>query len=132
MNNHDSIGKNVTPFCDSIWLDTAPVSILGMKLTAIMDVLQLPDGGLGRPTHWWTVWYATLMGFYDRVAISRMIRWTAFTDHAAARRSLDELLALPFDRLVVGHGAPLTSGAREALIRAYGWLPETTRRASPG
>jgi hypothetical protein len=62
------------------------------------------------------------MGFESRVALSRMLRWTAFSDRAAAQRSLDTLLALPFDRLVVGHGEPITTGAREALVAAYTWL----------
>jgi hypothetical protein len=52
-----------------------------------------------------------------------MIRWAGFSDRAAARRSLDALLALPFDRLVVGHGAPLATGAQAALAAAYEWLP---------
>jgi hypothetical protein len=62
------------------------------------------------------------MGFYDRVALSRVIRWTGFHDRRAARRAVDRLLALDFDRLVVGHGAPLTSGGRQALGAAYAWL----------
>jgi len=33
----------------------------------------------------------------------------------------------PFERLVVGHGAPVTSGAKEALAAAYAWLPAATR-----
>jgi hypothetical protein len=78
---------------------------------------------VGRPAHGWTKLYARMMGFHDRVALSRMIRWTAFSDRAAARRSIDGLLARPFDRLVVGHGAPLAEGAREALAAAYRWLP---------
>jgi hypothetical protein len=32
------------------------------------------------------------------------------------------VLAQPFDRLVVGHGAPLAAGAKEALTAAYAWL----------
>jgi hypothetical protein len=36
----------------------------------------------------------------------------------AARCSFDALMALPFDRLIVGHGQPLASGAREALAPA--------------
>jgi hypothetical protein len=63
------------------------------------------------------------MGFYDRVALSRMIRLAAFSDRAATRRSVDAVLARRFDRLVVGHGAPLPAGGREALAAAYGWLP---------
>ena len=62
------------------------------------------------------------MGFYDRVALSRMIRWSAFPDRAAARRSLETLLALPFDRLIVGHGTPLSTGGKEAVAAAYSWL----------
>jgi glyoxylase-like metal-dependent hydrolase (beta-lactamase superfamily II) len=62
------------------------------------------------------------MGFYDRVALSRFIRWTAFSDREAARRSLEQVLSLSFDRLVVGHGAPVTRGARESLAAAYNWL----------
>jgi hypothetical protein len=77
---------------------------------------------IGRPAHGWTATYARMMGFYDRVALSRAIRWTAFPDHGAARRSLDELLAHPFERLVVGHGLPVPDRGPEALTAAYAWL----------
>ena len=77
---------------------------------------------IGRPTHGWTRTYSRMMGFYDRVALSRAIRWGAFSDRAAARRSVDELLARAFDRLVVGHGAPVAAGGRDALAAAYAWL----------
>lgn len=224
----------LTSFADGLWLDTAPVSILGMRLTATMAALRLADGSLllysplaltperraaieaigpvkhlyapnlfhhlyigewaaalpdarvhaptglerkrpdlridrrhgaapepafagvleelpidgfrvgetalfyrpaaallvadlvhniGRPTQRWAVIYTRLMGFYDRLALSRMIRWTAFADRAAARRSLDAILARPFERLVVGHGTPLESDARAALAGAFDWLP---------
>jgi hypothetical protein len=56
-----------------------------------------------------------------------MIRWTAFPDRAAARRSLDAVPARPFDRLIVGHGTPIASGGREALAAAYAWLPAASR-----
>jgi hypothetical protein len=82
---------------------------------------------VGRPQHRWTKLYTRAMGFYGRVALSRMIRWASFSDQTAARRSIDELLALPFDRLVVGHGAPLASGAQEAVAAAYAWLPMASR-----
>lgn len=82
---------------------------------------------IGRPRHLWTQVYTRTMGFYDRVALSRMIRWTAFSDRAAARRSLDELLALPFERLIVGHGAPIATGGREGIAAAYGWLKVANR-----
>lgn len=78
---------------------------------------------IGRPQHPWSKLYTRAMGFYDRVALSKAIRWTGFSDRAAARRSLDQLLALPFDRLIVGHGTPLSTGAKEALAAAFTWLP---------
>ncbi|HEX6838498.1 MAG TPA: hypothetical protein VF334_18100 [Polyangia bacterium] len=77
---------------------------------------------VGRPDGAWTRLYTRAMGFYDRVALSRMLRWAAFSDRAAARRSVDAVLAQPFERLVVGHGAPLAAGAQEALATAYAWL----------
>jgi hypothetical protein len=77
---------------------------------------------VGRPTHAWTSLYTRMMGFRDRVALSRALRATSFPDRAAARRSLDAVLALPFERLIVGHGAPLATGGRQALRAAYAWL----------
>jgi hypothetical protein len=77
---------------------------------------------IGRPAGAWTRAYTKAMGFYDRVALSRVLRWTAFSDRAAARTSVDELLARPFERLVVGHGEPLTRDARDALASAYTFL----------
>jgi hypothetical protein len=77
---------------------------------------------VGRPEHGWTKFYTRTMGFYDQVALSKMLRWTAFSDRAAARSSIDGVLSLPFDRLIVGHGGQLASGAREALAAAYAWL----------
>jgi hypothetical protein len=77
---------------------------------------------VGRPKHLWTAMYSRAMGFYDRVAISRAIRWTAFHDRAAARRSIDTISGCNFDRLVVGHGPPISTGARAALLGAYSWL----------
>jgi len=89
------------------------------RTLVVADLVQ----NVGRPTHAWTRFYTKVMGFHDRVALSRMIRLAAFPDRAAARRSIDALTAAPFDRLVVGHGAPVLSGARQALIAAYAWLP---------
>jgi len=77
---------------------------------------------VGRPDGAWARLYTRAMGFYDRVALSRMLRWAAFSDRAAARKSLDAVLALPLERLVVGHGEPLAAGAKEALAAAYAWL----------
>lgn len=77
---------------------------------------------VGRPAGYWTQTYTTLMGFYDTVALSRMLRWTSFSDRAAARRSIDRVLALPIERVIVGHGTPITTEARQQLAEAFRWL----------
>ena len=77
---------------------------------------------VGRPEHAWTKFYTRTMGFYDKVALSRVIRWTAFSERAAARRSVDAILSLPFERVVVGHGPPLAAEGRDAIASAYSWL----------
>lgn len=77
---------------------------------------------VGRPEGGWTKLYTQMMGFYGRVALSKALQLTAFSDRAAARRSLDRLLQLPFERAVVGHGAPVTEGVKDAIDRAYAWL----------
>lgn len=114
------------------------VSIGGFALHESV-LLHRPSGTLlvadlvhniGKPNDFWTRAYSKTMGFYDRVAISKMIRWTAFTDARAARHSLDSLFSLDFDRLVVGHGSPVSGGARQLLIDAYRWLhPKSTQLA---
>jgi hypothetical protein len=58
----------------------------------------------------WRGFRTTLM---DRVVVK---------DRAAARASLERVLAWDFDRIVVCHGAVLPSGGKDALRRAYDWL----------
>jgi hypothetical protein len=36
-------------------------------------------------------------------------------------------LALPFDRVIVGRGAPIVERRRETLAAAYAWLSATSR-----
>lgn len=78
---------------------------------------------IGRPTHGWTKVYTRAMGFYDRVALSRVLRWTSFDDKGAARSSIDALLGHDFERLIVGHGEPIRTAGRAALAAATAWLP---------
>ncbi|HEY2515715.1 MAG TPA: hypothetical protein VGI39_32825 [Polyangiaceae bacterium] len=150
---------------EGVWHDTAPVRIVGMKLTTTMTVLDLggfhdrerapfadavvevPLEGfrlvetvlvhrpsstvvvadlvhnVGRPPGVWERTYTKMMGFYDRVALSGALRWTAFSNRAAARRSVDALLGHSFERVVVGHGRPIAAGAHAALEGAMAWLP---------
>jgi hypothetical protein len=88
------------------------------RTLVVADLVQ----NVGRPAHTWTAMYTRAMGFHDRIALSRALRWTAFDDRKAARRSIDGLLERTSDRLVMGHGEPLVVGAHDALADAYAWL----------
>jgi len=120
--DHDALGGLARDF-QEIHVDGFALeeTVLVHRATGTLLVADLVHN-IGRPTHWWTVAYSKAMGFYDRVAISRMIRLGAFNDRRAARASIDRLRASSFDRLIVGHGAPLAQGAHAAIEQAYGWL----------
>lgn len=101
-------------------------SVLCYRPARVLLVADLVHN-VGRPESPWARLYTHAMGFYDRVGLSRMIRFTAVSDRTALRRSLDAVLALPFDRIVPGHGDPIATGAPEALAAAYAWLPAASR-----
>jgi hypothetical protein len=109
-------------------VDELPIEGFRLRETALLyrpaRTLVVADlvHNVGRPTHRWSVVYTRLMGFYDQIALSRVIRWTGFTNKRATRRSIDAVVAQPFDRLVVGHGAPVPSGGHDAFAAAYAWL----------
>lgn len=77
---------------------------------------------IGRPDHAWTRAYTKFGKFYDRVALSRLLQWTSFSDRHVARRCVDRLLAEDFSRITVGHGDPVLADAREQLRDAYDFL----------
>jgi hypothetical protein len=62
-----------------------------------------------------------LIRSYGRFGPSRL-DWLLIRDRRAARASLERILALDFDRVVVAHGAVLERGGREALRAGYAWL----------
>jgi hypothetical protein len=92
-------------------------SVLVHRASRALIVADLVHN-IGRPEHGWTRTYAKAMGFYDRVAVSRAIR--AGMRLQQVRASLQVVLAHDFDVLVVGHGAPIMTGGREALAAVYG------------
>jgi hypothetical protein len=62
-----------------------------------------------------------MLGGYGDVRTTALDR--AITrDRAAARASLDEVLAWKFDRLIMAHGEPVASGAHDAFANAFAWL----------
>jgi hypothetical protein len=61
------------------------------------------------------------VGATGRFGPHRIVR--AFVrDRAAARRSLERILAWDFDRVIVSHGDVLETGGRAALERGFAWL----------
>jgi hypothetical protein len=103
---------------DGCRLNESALYVHSARTLIVADLVH----NVGQPAGGWTRFYTKAMGFYDRVALSRALRWTMFSDRAAARRSVDELLARPFERLVVGHGQPLVDQAHGALAAAYAFL----------
>lgn len=43
-------------------------------------------------------------------------------DKKAARAQVDRMLAWDFDRILLAHGAPVLTGGKDVLARAYAWL----------
>lgn len=84
-------------------------------------VFNLPPGrGLQK-------WLQKASGIYERLGPSKFFK-TYISHNEAFARSIQEILALKVERLIVGHGSNVSSGAHEHLTRAFSWLrlsPET-------
>jgi len=61
------------------------------------------------------------LGAYGRLSTTFLEKLVT-RDRAAARASLERILAWDFDRVVVAHGRIQDSGGREAFRHAWGWL----------
>jgi hypothetical protein len=68
-----------------------------------------------------TRWLMRLMRSYGRFGPSTLDPWL-IKDRAAARASLERILAWDFDRVIVAHGDVLEHGGHAALSRGYRWL----------
>jgi len=82
---------------DGFALEETALVHLASRTLIVADLVH----NIGRPSALWTAMYSRLMGFYDRVAISRAIAMFAFSDRRAARRSLDAILAHDFARIAL-------------------------------
>lgn len=63
----------------------------------------------------------SVIGGYGRFRPTRLDP-LLIRDRAAARESLERILAWDFDRVILAHGDVLTSGGRAALRDGYAWL----------
>ena len=68
-----------------------------------------------------TRWLMKLLRSYGHFGPSKLDP-LLIRDRAAARASLEQILAWDFDRVVVAHGDVLETGGREALRSGYHWL----------
>ena len=68
-----------------------------------------------------TRWLMRLIGSYGRFRPSTLDPWLIH-DRAAARASLERILAWDFDRVVLAHGDVVEHGGRDALRHGYRWL----------
>lgn len=89
------------------------------RTVLIADLLQqFPPG-------WFTGWRA-LVARLDRMIGDEpqtpMKFRLAFGDRTAARASLKHILDWPAEKVVIAHGAPVTSQGQAFLKRAFGWL----------
>ncbi len=69
-----------------------------------------------------TRFYLWRAGTRGKVTLSRMLRPTWTFNRGTNRKAVDRILAWDFDRLVVGHGAVVETGARDTLAKGYRWL----------
>jgi hypothetical protein len=63
--------------------------------------------------------FLQLNGAYGRFGPSRLARFVVFRDPRAVRASVDRILALDFDRVIVPHGEIVESGGAKALRDAF-------------
>ncbi|HVP62688.1 MAG TPA: DUF4336 domain-containing protein [Myxococcaceae bacterium] len=72
--------------------------------------------------------YLRAAGLHGRVGWSRFLR-LVYRDRPATRRSLERLLGLDFDRVILAHGRVLEHGGPAAVREGYRWLGPATATA---
>ena len=75
----------------------------------------------GTSPHLPTKLYLKAAGLEHQIGWSRLLR-VLYRDHAAARRSVEQLLGRDFDRIVLAHGSVIERGGKDALRQTFGFL----------
>jgi hypothetical protein len=65
---------------------------------------------------------ARLGRFYRKLSMPPDIKWFLMRDKDAFRNSIHTLRSLPFENVIVGHGANVIGGGSPAFARAFAWL----------
>lgn len=71
--------------------------------------------------HWITRTYLKLNGVLGTISWPRLLR-TVYFNRKLARASIDRILALPFERVVIAHGDVITDNAHEVVTNGLKWL----------
>lgn len=71
--------------------------------------------------HGFTRWYLRMGGILDKVGWHPLLR-LLYVRRAKARASLQRVLALPFERLILAHGEIITQDAHAQLRAGLAWL----------
>lgn len=115
---------------DSAWQgDLVPVTIAGSLLneTVLYHVasktLITSDlvENFKQHSHWLTRNYLKLNGMLGNITWPPVMR-IVYLNRPAARASIERILALPFERIIIAHGDIISSNARETLRRGMAWL----------
>ena len=70
---------------------------------------------------WFTRNYLRMNGMLGNVTWPPIMR-IAYINRKVARASMDRILALPFERIVIAHGDNITYDVRETLRKGLAWL----------
>ena len=88
------------------------------KTPICCDLMQNLQQVRGTFTHIYTRFLGDI---YEKPGLSRLLRF-AFRDKARARDSIDRILALEIEKVVMAHGEVVHGNGREVLQDVYAWL----------
>lgn len=66
--------------------------------------------------------FTWLDGVYKNFGIPRVERYLLIRDREQAKESINKILSLDFDRVIMAHGHIIQSGGHSAMKKAFEWL----------
>jgi hypothetical protein len=95
-------------------------TVLYHKATRTLITVDLVEN-FSHHDHAITRWYLKLGGIYGRAGWHRLLRMTYF-NRRKARASMQRILALPFERVLVAHGDNIERDAGRVIREGLRWL----------
>ncbi len=96
---------------EAIFLDRASGTLI------VVDLLE----SVHREDPWYMRVFGRMAGTYQRPGVTRDQR-LAFRDRAAARQSVNRILAWDFERIILSHGHLIERGGKAIFANAMDWL----------